>query len=414
LGEYNYTTVFDGDSIERSIIVLPFESTSFFEYLEAPLVSRIIVLNTEGYDFLARLFFKDLSQLRFRASKYVDAMIVGGEGEADLPTRVKLVPSSVEEDIEALGWYSGDGLSMPFAAQTNYNGTEIVYVNIYPVIEKIRSNPNDAELLYPILGQVLALIDIDLPKSSGDIEHWNWISEESMAFTEAILSGEVEVESSSISFSPEENIELMTVVMDENQRSRTFRYIKSVEVEGSSQSILSSSNLNISPGRGFYSKVNSNNMSIFFSGSDITLFLELEDGTSVKIDGNSNLNLKISGECTLYVREPYVHVNGESLFIETYAYGSVDEMIKTQIFSSANGQNITIDGVTEFIIQLSDTYSMVRDFSLSGRVSRDPPLILWSELEGLTETFSPLSLIPVFLILIFSYFRRFIQVKIKK
>lgn len=343
---------------------------------------------------------RGLSQARFRlefTSKKVNASkIVGKKLELMLPTDIEVTPLNVNEGIEVLGWYNlTDEGQIPFAAKTTINGQEVVYVNVYPLIEMLLSKEEFGRSFFSDLGNLLDLIDLDLPKHDGKPE---WTGREDVwVFEEAVLEGTVEAESSSIFFPTQ--MSPMEITTDDSEEC--FSDVTSILIEGSNDVNASASYMKTLRGRGFYTRISTNCSMITIRGSNIILSLGFSNGSNIDVNYGPSLVLSINGDHVFSMREPNFIVEGKALFKDAYTWGrSLTDEFRRITSMPISGQDVQISGAIRFTASLSDSFTFATNSAFSGLVKCNPPLVKWSEWEILKETFSPTAWLITFSIFV--------------
>ena len=340
-----------------------------------------------------------LSQSKFKielAGGQISASrIMGLKGEIKLPIEFEVKPLTVQEGVETLSWYvSGDQRKTPFVSRKMVDEGEIILVNVYPFMSTMLSNEEAKQSLYTILGNLLSITGIDLPKYNTDVI--SWVIDDAVpvfVFKDALLNGSVNISSNLIIFPSKMNLKRVDVKTDEQQLF--LSNVTSIFVENANNVAIFTQTMKISEGRGFYASLTTNNSKIAIKGDNISISVGLADGSIINISG-VNVELSIKNELLFYVREPHIRNHGESTFREAYACHSYIKEL------GAVGQDLFIHGNVEFSLPLSDTYSATSEFVWSGSVKRDQPIFQWDELKSLKESLP--WLISTSLIFIVAYY----------
>ena len=340
-----------------------------------------------------------LSQSRFKIELPVKgfdvSQIVGNGREISLPTEFEVYPLSPKDGGEGLGLYANGQMNTTFAVRKIIGKAEIIYVNVYPLIKAMLSNGEIGRNLYPTLGSLLDVAKINLPKY--DTPFVSWIMDDTipfLIFREATLKGNVNVQSTSLLFPYEMNLERVNIKKDGSELS--LNNVTSISINGENNINISAQEIKIGKGRGFYSSLIANNSEIAIRGEYLRLVIKLVNGSKVEINGGSEAKLLIHGQLQVYVREPRIQNDGESTFREAYAIHSYQPKLR------ALGQNLSIKGNVEFNLPLSDTYSFLTQFTWGGSVERQPPLLHWDELGSVIESI-PWLIAAFFIVIYFLY-----------
>lgn len=349
--------------------------------------------------------FSGLSQARFKFEynnneKIKVSKILGKTDNLTLPTKIEVIPLNVKENVEVMGWYAGDSGTAPFATRTHINGKDVIYSNVYPLIETLLSNEESKTQIFLNLGNLISIIGLDLPKYNGNPP---WIGDiNAFVFKEALISGTIEVKSNSVLF-PSKFSPIKLNMTSKNQQRSLFN-VTSLTVEGNDNISLHASNLKILQGMGFYTQIYTNNPKITVSGDNITLNIGYSNGTYAALSYSSALELSFYNDHALYIRKPDFLIDGTALFKEAYVWGQqlthkFKGVVKTDIYKN----DVQINGTIEFNVPLSGTFTHARGFTWSGPVKLDVSLIKWDEWESLRETFSPMAWLMVFSVFMVSW-----------
>jgi len=105
---------------------------------------------------------------------------------------------------------------------------------------------------------------------------------------------------------------------------------------------------------------------------------------------------------TLYLRGPYIKVNGTAQFNDMYTLFSLYPRLKCL------GHNLTVKGNMEFQVMMSDAYTLISSFKWSGVTVRNPPRLLFDECNSLKRI-----LLYSFSILTIAYVTRYLYLHFK-
>jgi hypothetical protein len=349
---------------------------------------HLIVLNTNGYGYFAE-------KMLIRENRSIESYGINGLEDVVFPANLtvpKISPKA--ENVEIITCYKSQQNSSLYAARQKLGSGEVIYVNVYPIIEAIEQSNNKASF-YKTLGELLKLTSISL-------EPFTYNSPElSATFRQVALSGSVFVSSSCTLFPLYMDYEKVAITHDNNSVT-TILDVKQIQMSDYVNVHIEASDLTLSNGKGFYATLK-------FRGK-VTIMPE-DNSTSMTVstvDGNTNQfsNIKIitlenDDLITLYVRQPAIQVQGTALFREVYSSSAIYQKTRTQ------GEDLRVNGSIKLILYLSDAYSWTSLLEASGSFERIPPVLAYNELSSLPQAaFWSLLLAPAFLIMVFIVERR--------
>lgn len=414
LGGYNYTVMLDSDYNvlkAETVIMADDKSTNMtnniLDYLKISDGKRLIILNTNGYGPFSDYFFKGdtqvslsarartppddgresekfgLSQSRFEIAPAEEgfnaARISGEKGQIVLPTELEVNPISVKDDVEALSSYTNGQENSPFAVKMIIGKSEMIYVNVYPLNEAMLSNEVARRSFYSILGNLLKIANVDLPKYDDDVVPWIMNDDVPfLIFKDATLTGNVSVCSTSLIFPEEINLEKVSIESD--VREWSLENVTSLAIRSGDNINILARQIEVSEGKGFYPLLVADSPQITIVGGNTSLAIRLANGSLVQINNEPMMKLSIQGTIDVYVRTPSIQNDGESKFREVYSIHSYYAKLRTL------GQNLLIQGQVKFDMPLSDTYSFATGLTYSGSVERQPSLLPWNEWESIKES----------------------------
>jgi len=325
------------------------------------------------------------SQLRFRADYETEKMnarhIVISEAEIPLPLEIELTPLIRNEETNILGWYTdADGSEeAPLVATQSFGDqVEVFYLNIYPMVKTAFSGGSASKDFFQIVGSLLDVLEFhkyDKALTSWVIEDDNPV----FAFKEGTLKGNISIYAESLIPSQELRLSEIYVSIDDTQV--LLKDPVSLTVKNTGGKItLSSEDVKISSGRGFYTFINADNPKISITGDDILLSALASNGTCIDVEGSATAELSMKGNFLTYLRNPHIHNIGNSSFRDVYAFHSYLGQLRTM------GEDLLIQGEVRFGLPLSDRYNVASDFTWDGIATREPPVLAWDELKSLRES----------------------------
>jgi hypothetical protein len=356
--------------------------SDYLDYVEGG--GRLIILNTNGYGYFAE-------RMLARDNSTIEAYEVSGSPESvALPAKVTVPALSPKaEGMKAIANYKSQSGFSAYAVREKVGSGEIVYVNLYPIIETIKQTQEKATF-YSLLGKLLQPAEVRL-------EPFKYVPPTLTAtFKEVEMSGKVRVNTSSVLFPIKVDFENVKVV-DNNGKTSSIFNVTGLQLVNYGNISISSSNLTLSEGGGFYSKLKFKDDAIItFEDSPTSTVLTTKDGNTIRFDDVKAIIIENSDQIELYAREPTITVQGSAFFKELYSSGTIYQTTRAQ------GQDLKINGTIALKVYLSDIYSWASSFDASGRFERTPPLLLYDEFASLPQAvFWSIILAPIFLTILF-------------
>jgi hypothetical protein len=351
---------------------------------------RLIVLNTNGYGRFA-------DSLLSPSNTTFDAGAIKASNQTlELPANVEATVLNLEsDDAEILSNYtSTQGESTVYAVRKPLGNGQLFYVNLYPLINHLESE-GDQSSLYNLLGKLLAVAGLDLDKCQLDA-----LPTSVSTFENALLNGEVRVESNSVLFPLQVNIK--TVNVTANGEHSTFNNVTSLSLKNYEKTTIQTRSVSISEGKGLYTALTLNDTTqLTQAGNDTVLSVTAND-EEFKLDNATNVLLDLEEPLEIYARTPSIDSSGNASLTQTTIPGSLNGR---QIF----GQGLEITGTLTFDTYLSDSYTLAENIRIDGSFITSPSLITYDEWAVLpTIAFWALILFPIFIgsIIIFYYLKR--------
>jgi len=340
---------------------------------------KIIVLNTYGYGFFKDELFKG-SNSTINATK-----IDGQSSEIDLPAVVSVPILTLKDDVTPMSYYASSTEKAPFIVRKSFGEGELFYVNIDPIVKKL--NEVEARIFYGTWGRLLE--ELELPKLDPTIKPLDVDA----YVREIYLGKDVKIETESLLIPLKLDVEKVNVTSRDGFHG--FNNIIGMEIESYLGLIISSNSTIIRNGKGFYAILNINST---FTIEPVTGVLDVDietDQGDFAISDVSQISITPSDSIGLLARTPTVKAQ-EAEFVEFYTYGSLELTARTY------GQNLRVDGTTEFKITLSDSYTILKDVKLGTQLQLDPPIVMFDELSTIPAAILwSLIMLPVFLSVLF-------------
>jgi hypothetical protein len=373
-----YQVLFSSFKAEASRAVEIRGGDEYLEYVGNG--GRLIVLNTNGYGYFAD------RALDYRDSQ-IEANMIDGSENIKLPLRISVPNLYPKEGVKVISYYKSQQGSTAYAFREEVGSGEIVYINLHPIIEAIRGS-QERPAFYSILGRLVEPAGVQL-------EGFEYTPPPiKAAFKEVEMSGSVEISTSSLLLPT--NLDFKTVeVVDGTGRVSLLDNVSGLRLSNYNNVSLTSSNLKLSEGRGFYSNLKfKDNVTMTFDCGLTSADLTTKDGETLKLDNVKAITV-YSDKISLYAFEPVVTLRGEAYFKELYSSGAT--LSKTRAY----GQDLKVDGAVMLEMYLSDTYSWASFLEISGRFERVPPPLPYDELTSLPQAaFWSIILAPIFTVML--------------
>jgi hypothetical protein len=353
----------------KTFMSLPLQTRPANEYLKYVDEGGIlIVLNSNGYGY-----FTDY--MLTREGKQLQAeKIINKEGViiTDLPLLQVDSFKAKKASANPLAYYSSSKeASSIYALEENIGRGKLILVNIHPILHNIAKN-FPPSLLYTINSKLLMPINSYL-------ENFEYSTKPLTAtFKEFTLNGRFEINSPSVIFP--KNLFLKNVSIETEGKKISINNIIRLNVyNATGVNIFGTGSLKLSNGLGFYSNlqilgsvvvnVTGNNASVLLLTEDNKTFMRTSNTIIIGIESDSPMNLVL--------RQPQVVGKGDFFFKELYSSGSVYQ--KTR----CNGKDLSGNGIVDFTIYVSDTYTWLSGLNIEGSFMRQPPLLIFNELSTL-------------------------------
>jgi hypothetical protein len=337
-------------------------------------------LNQTGKFYLDGLSFGNMS-------KSSNIKSISNKNEIQFSTNIDIYPIIIpKSNYNITAYYNG---GVPFALQKSYDGYDMFYLNVNPVVQKLHSEGNDARHIYPLLGKMLELIDIKLPAYK-----FRNISEADLgkggiaAFNNATFIGELTLKSSSAII--DADTPSIGVNIDGNHFMLN-NVSQIIPINVGNVTVKSDRGI-ITGGSGFYTDVSLNQSSIRFVGHPATtLLISFKDRSTYTTIIGKEIEINLS-KSNVLVRQPKVTSNGIINFGNFYGYAELYNKIRVL------GQDLRIEGKVTFNNEYSDNFTITRGFSFEGNIVYSQPVYPYDEFGSLAKIFSPNNMIIYILI----------------
>jgi hypothetical protein len=358
-----YQVLFTGFEAVSSNAVQLRNVDDYLSYVENG--GRLIVLNTDGYGYFA-------DQMLTRSNLTITANMINGSEVIKLPASLTVPELSPKSDnIVGVAYYLSPENSSIYAAEEKLGAGEIIYVNIYPIINAVDQSDDKASF-YDKMDCLLKPADIPL-------EPFMYSSEIISTFRQVTMSGNVNVSSSSL---------LSPIAVDFGKVYVTFAdgsisplvNVTRVSMPDHTNIDINASNLTLGNGNGFYASLKfGDDATITPENNSTCVTVSTADGDTTQFANIKTITINDNDVMTLCVRQPTISVRGLIAFKELYSTGGLYQKTQTQ------GQDLNVIGDVKLTVYLSDTYTWVSALDVSGSLERIPPLLAYDELSSLSQ-----------------------------
>ncbi len=406
LGSYDYSTALFSDVStwkNARILVIPSEDIilPIIEYKEKFGLSfeKIIVLNLDGFrtfpislsknslpitdDFTSfRTESKGIGYRQIGDSMIIETPNIQIYGEnvtanygPDLPF---VIHSLMAKPLSKLYTENGD------TGIIEFDTFDLIYMNVFPITEKLDAGYINSTKLYPMLGNLLDFSKNDLPK----YEHvkrskYALFKDGEISFMSSLLQGDSKLNSTSViiylnSSSIQGKIDGIKFQYDNVSR------ILPIDVELVS---VKTDEVKIKGGTGFYTKLIVNPSKVDFVGESVIILLENYNGNQTVLNGR-NIQLDFEKSIML-MRQPKISSIGTSTFESLTTYGNIQHNL--QIIN----KDTSWVGKSVFQTKFSDEYIVAQKSSFQGDIIQTTPRYHQDELGNLMKIFNS-SFLPYF------------------
>jgi hypothetical protein len=397
LSQYDYTTMLmnDPNIYKGDVIILPYDpqSASDIDQLLRSLGDKdIIVINTNGYGVIADSLFTGSFRYALKtnstntfiilenenvkrtylnemeaSTNAVNASAIKGVHIIKFPLNVRIEPILPRNPSNMMSFYWCEpNITVPLAVRSQYNGHRITYVNVYPLISTMLSDNEAGRKLFPLLGHLLKASGVHLPNYS---ENTSWLYDFIIAFRSSFLDGNITLSSSSVILKGD----VTAIGYKDGNIREELENILSISLVGEGNLKVFAHKVEMLPGRGFYSNVAVKDRQLTITGSNITAYIKLNNGSLTVIVGLKELFIYSNYTLSAFIREPEIRVAGRATFKDFQPYN------KPSFSKLRNSMVANITGTVSFILPISDVYSWARNFTYRGDIEYYEPVVSWDE-----------------------------------
>jgi hypothetical protein len=251
-------------------------------------------------------------------------------------------------------WYRGEQTMIPFSVIGSINGSEYIYVNVYPLINDIQNDTNN----YSLLSKVLSAsgMPISLEKASADPERP--VQGKLTTFEKAYFEGEIAISSDRSTIIQSDDGTIMLSFNDTIIKDLSKMVLIKGELE------LNMHNCSLNGGEGFYSVVHSSMLSVKSNDLHIgPVILEFSNNTQLVTDISSS-EIQIVGNSVSILRQPRFQISGNIKFVKFYTYA----LLSTN--PGILGDDANLRGSIAFKVAYGDTFTVTDDFSYNGQFTQ--------------------------------------------
>ena len=374
-----YEVSFKSFSIDYDRVIGVRNAADYDTYVQEG--GNLIVLNTIGNGYFAnKLFTPTNSTISINRihSDFSDLL---------LPENIEVPLILAKDSGNIISGYAGIEGDSPFILTKNYeNGGQIMYVNIYPIMNNINQ---DSSEFYPILGGLIENANLSKIAPSNPLSEFNGF------LKEIELGDKTRIETNSLLFSPESPVDRVEI----NSNSSLFFLdnITMISLDGYSKVVVETDEVITQAGHGLYTEFLSNLPLSIIPKEDqfkITIVSSNQTISYYKVD---SLSIVQNSKFNFYAKTPTI-ITSNANFIEFYLqnYQQSTDLI--------DGQNLTVTGSSKFSIPYADTYYSISNLTLASSFKPLSHIFQFDFISTLPlAVFWSLLLIPIFIggILIF-------------
>jgi hypothetical protein len=393
-GNYEFTTCISSDLVtfaEGSIVIIPGDNEGNMELIEkiteiSESETLILIVNTDGFGPIANHFFESVSLEIIQATT-----IVKQTESINLPSNVFANRLTTNANSSVVATYSDGTIETPLAVRLSEDTITQVYLNLLPIVNASQQTQGWASNDFAaILSKLIDVSGIPL-ESNHNFESWCYSGNTAM-FNSANMRGDILVETQSVSAI--DNSGLVNVSIEMNGYAVEVLGIQAITISNGNCRRIQASEIHIADGFGFYSKISSPKIRLYFEGinNELTLLTNQNDTFVMPIQ---NQWVSIVGDIGIISRNPTdLHVVGVSDFESMYSLFELYPELRS------SGHNLTIGGTMECTIPASATITFLSDVVWIGAASRTPRVYGWTEFPSIILTLIVSSIVAVPLILI--------------
>ncbi|HDH07207.1 MAG TPA: hypothetical protein ENF87_02440 [Thermoproteales archaeon] len=228
------------------------------------------------------------------------------------------------------------------------------------------------------------------------VNYENWVYEGNTAFFKSVsLTGNIVIKSMSLAEIAVDGFANVTILTEQGQID--IPYIKEFYITKTDYIEIKTNEVVVYGGKGFYARLKLTNPTLAFHGETLITLVTSNKENEITLKNGS---LAILGQLNVYARSPNIYVNGEAKFEKMYSLFSLYPRLRSL------GHALTIYGIVEFQLTVSDTYIFASNVKCSGLFSRDPPVLPWSEYESIRSMLPWLIVSVVLTVFWYAFFRK--------
>jgi len=337
------------------------EAEQYLPYLEKG--GRIIVLNTNGFKAFSAFFFSAENKTIF-----VDH-IKNSRMKLQFPGKIQVPKLGVRDQVEVLGEYSSpDGEEAPYSLRIRIGEGELVYINLYPIIQNLEFVENKRRF-YSIFGSLIEFADINLPEFGSKNTYIE------VRFDEVILEGSIDISTDSILFPPYLGVEGVKVLLG-NGSTMSFTDVSSIFMGNYRSADIKTTKMQIAEGEGFYVRLKANDIEINFWENG-TLALVSRD-KKISVNDVKSVLISSANPLEILVRTPFIQAtNSDGFFKEFLSFQPVYHRILSY------SPLLRARGHVSFDVSLADQYIVTTTFSSGNSSEAIRPSVLYDEFSML-------------------------------
>ena len=322
-------------------------------------------INNKGSFYFNGFFFDD-----YLSHTYIED---GKKERLHFPGELVINQNILPGNFTVLANYEHD---IPFILEKNFKDFKVDYVNVNPIIQKLDEGSEDSRDFYPLLANILEMIDEELPRYEPISKH-RFRFQPGGYFTFNNLKADGDLKFSSPSIITKVNSEISVNVDGKDLNYENISLILPVSVE---QSSAKATQAVLENGTGFYSRIIMNSPKILFEGDPAIVSLIDKNGNITKIQGQRiQIDLPMSNNL---LRQPSIQIDGVAKFEEIMGHGELEKKLRK------SAEHLTVEGSVNFTIKFSDEHFFAHNTVIKGKKIFSEPVYTYDEIKNLLTIFT--------------------------
>jgi hypothetical protein len=251
-----------------------------------------------------------------------------------------------------------DTLKETFSAvEVPFGKGRIIYVDLYPILEKYYAREISGQALYHTLQEISNILNEDNIKSSSQFN----VRESQAIFSHLSGKGITAIGSPSVIFP--DNLMLKKVLIYSDNKSIALTNVSHINMRDYLDVRVVSSRIDLQNGRGLYSDISFPDRPVNFMFRGNSTAHIISEGVPRDINHVNRLEIISNTLTHLYVRQPDISINGTAKFKGLFA----DKLLYRDL--GTRGSDVIIRGTLSSSIVMSDYYTIASNLNVQGSVN---------------------------------------------